>query len=68
MKAITQWFIIGVLAIIFVFIFRAQSQTAENIVARLKTRDPEQYVIAAALTVALGLGLVVAGQAIRKFT
>lgn len=68
MRSVTNWFMVGALAIIFVIVFRAQSDAADNIISRIKTKDPEQFVIAAAMTVGLGLALVVAGQAIRKVT
>jgi len=64
MKVIVRLLIVGVVVILAAKLFRWQEKTGANVISRLKTRDPEQVVIALALTVGLGLVAVVAGQAL----
>lgn len=59
-------FAAGVLIIIAIKVFQFQTNLSENVIGRAKSRDPEQIVIAAALTVGLGLMAVVVGQAFRR--
>lgn len=65
MKMVTRLLIAGVVVIVAIRLFRFQERIGENVVGRIKTRDPEQIAIAAALTVGLGLVAVVGGQALR---
>lgn len=66
MKKVGGLFVAGVLIILAIKIFQFQEKVSGNVIGRVKTRDPEQLVIAGAITVGLGLMAVVLGQAFRR--
>lgn len=66
MKTIGGLFLAGALIIAATKFFQFQTQVGDNVIGRIRSRDPEQLAIAAALTVALGLAAVVVGQAFRR--
>lgn len=65
-KTLVRLLVAGVVVIVAIRIFRLQERLGENVIGRLKTKDPEQVVIAAALTVGLGLVAVVGATALRS--
>ncbi len=67
-KLITSFAIVGVIVVIALRVFKFEQELSDRIVAGLKTKDPEQIVLAAALTVGLGMVAVLAAQAFRKAT
>jgi hypothetical protein len=66
MKNVTKLFLVGAVTVAAIYLFRFQEQVSRNVVGKARSKDPEQIVIAAALTVGLGLVAVVAAQALRK--
>lgn len=66
MKTIGGLLLLGLIIIAGTKFFQFQSNLGDNIIGRVKSRDPEQIAIAAALTVGLGLAAIVVGHAIRK--
>jgi hypothetical protein len=66
MKSIGGLFFAGVLIIAATKFFQFQTKIGDNVIGRVKSRDPEQIAIASALIVGLGLTAVVVGQAFRK--
>jgi hypothetical protein len=66
MKSVGSLFLAGVLIIAATKFFQFQTKVGENVIGRVKSKDPEQVAIAAALVVGLGLTAVVVGQAFRK--
>lgn len=66
MKTIGGLFLAGVLIIAATKFFQFQTRVGENVIGRVRSRDPEQLAVAAALIVGLGLSAVIVGQAFRK--
>lgn len=66
MKKLTAFFVAGVVLIVAIRVFKFEQELSDRVVAGVKTRDPEQLVIAAALTTGLGMVAVLAAQALRK--
>jgi hypothetical protein len=65
-RTVGRLFVAGLLIIAAIKVFQFQTKVGDNVIGRAKSRDPEQLVIAAALTVGLGLMAVVVGQAFRR--
>jgi hypothetical protein len=65
-KNVTRLFAIGAVTIAAIYVFRYQQGLAQGVVRRVQSRDPEQIVIAMAITVGVGLVGVVAASALRK--
>ncbi|MCP4229553.1 MAG: hypothetical protein GY771_05335 [bacterium] len=66
MKTLISFFIAGVILVVAMRVFKFEQQLSDRILAGVRTRDAEQLVVAAALTVALGMVAVLAAQAFRK--
>ena len=65
-----QFLIVGALLIAAIKLFKWEQEYSENVLARakqgIKGRDPEQLLVAAGLTMFLGIVAVIAAQAFRK--
>lgn len=72
MNKLAQFFFLGVLIIVAIKLFHFQDKLGNKIVDRARTgiqgRQADQLVIAAALTVGLGMVAVIASQAFKKVT
>jgi ABC-type Mn2+/Zn2+ transport system permease subunit len=72
MNRIIQFFIVGALVVAAIKLFHWEQKFSDNIVDRAKAgvqgRDPEQIVVALALTTALGVAAVIAATAFKKVT
>jgi hypothetical protein len=66
MKNLPRLFLIGAVTIAAIYVFRFQQGIADKTIAKVKTKDPEQLALAAAMTVGLGLVAVVAAAAFKK--
>jgi hypothetical protein len=66
MNKVGQFLLVGVAVILAVKFFGLQQQITERVIGGVKTRDPEQLVLAAAITVGLGMVTVIAAQALKK--
>lgn len=66
MKNIGRYAVVGVAIIVGVYVFRAEQNAAQRIVSRVRSGDPEQVVIGAAMTVLLGLVAVIVTNALRS--
>lgn len=67
-KTIGGLLIAGILIIAATRFFQFQTRVGSGVIGRVQSKDPQQIVVAAAITVALGLAAVVVGQAFRKVT
>lgn len=65
-KKVAQFAVVGILVILGVKFFGFQQNMTDRVISGVKTRDPEQLVVAAAITVGLGMVTVIAAQALRK--
>lgn len=70
MNKLVQFFVIGAVLIAAIKLFHWEEKIGQNVIDRAKAgvqgRDPEQAVIAIALTMMLGVVAVIAMQAFRK--
>jgi hypothetical protein len=67
---LVQFLVVGALLIAAIKLFKWEQQYSENVLTRvrqgIKGRDPEQLLVAAGLTMFLGVVAVIAAQAFRK--
>lgn len=68
MSKLVQFFIAGAILVAAIRLFRFEQQLSDRIVSSFKTREPDQLVVAAGLTTALGMVAVLAAQAFRKIS
>jgi hypothetical protein len=72
MNRIVQFFVVGALVVAAIKLFNWEQKFSDNIIDRAKAgvqgRDPEQIVVALALTTALGVAAVIAATAFKKAT
>lgn len=68
MSKLVQFLMAGIIIVLALRLFKFEQQLGDRIVAGIKTGEPEQWVIAAGLTTALGMVGVLAAQAFRKIS
>ncbi len=66
MNKVVQFFIAGVIVVAAIKLFGFEKQVTERVIGGVRTGEPERILIAAALTVGLGMVAVIAAQAFRK--
>ncbi len=66
MNKVMQFFIAGVVVVAAIKLFGFEKQVTERVIGGVRTGDPERILVAAALTVGLGMVAVIAAQLFRK--
>ena len=66
MNKLVQFFIAGVIVVAAIKLFGFEKQVTERVIGGVRTGEPERILIAAALTVGLGMVAVIAAQLFRK--
>lgn len=66
MNKVAQFFIAGVIVVAAIKLFGFEKQLTERVIGGVRTGEPERILVAAALTVALGMVAVIAAQLFRK--
>jgi hypothetical protein len=68
MNKVVQFFIVGALVIAAIALFDTERKISHKVLANVRSGEPERIVVAAILTIALGMFAVIAAQLFRKAT
>lgn len=66
MNKIVSFFIAGAILVAAIRLFKFEQELSDRVIANIKTKEPDQIVVALAITTGLGMVAVLASQAFRK--